>query len=225
MSATISDRYVLEERTRGLPHGAVTQGDWKALRRTLFDVYESFNDKPAPGLLVEVGTLGGKTTCGIFEVLGFLKWEIPDVMTIDTEAHCLGDRLKNQCRNFKNTLRTFNGTSPDWECVDPIWWGFIDGCHCHDCVLADLRHLSKFVPSGGIICLHDAGEQRNHGMLVHERYHNKDGVKRLYGVTSAIDEWDGGEDQWERVENVPAKERPKGSPTPLFGGLQAFRKE
>ncbi len=213
------------KQTSGIAHGAITLGDWGALCRTLLDVHGSFGEKPRPGLIVEVGTLGGKTTQGIMGALSALKWETPDVLTIDTDKPCLG-RAHSLCSGYKNLLRSFHGCSTDWKPVEPIWWAFIDGCHCHDCVLADLKHLSVHVPVGGVICLHDAGKQREMGMLVHERYHGHDGKKRLYGVTSAIDAWLGDLDdwRWEQVENIPAQERPRGAPTPLFGGLQAFRR-
>lgn len=227
-------RALFGQQTAGISHGAITQGDWAALCRTLYDAHEAFGTLSRPGLAVEVGTLGGRTTHGICEVLKSLRWDVPDVLTIDTDKPCLG-RAHDLCIGLPNTLRTFHGRSTDWKPLEPIWWAFIDGCHCHDCVLADIYHLTPHMPSGAVVCLHDAGMQRNRGMLVHERYHNRDGVKRLYGVTSAIDVWQATDvDQekrkfprglWVRVENVPAMERPKGAPTPLFGGLQAFRRK
>jgi len=227
MSAVVERREQFCEQTTELTHGSITQEDWAALRRTLFDVHEAFCSLPRPGLIVEVGTLGGRTTRGIFEVLNRLRWDVPDVVTIDTDKRCLGDAVFNQCHGFKNSLRTFHGRSTDWKPVEPIWWAFVDGCHCHECVLADLMHLSRHVPVDGVICLHDAGDQRSLEMLVHERYHGCDGVSRLYGVTSAIDEWLGCFDDftWEQLECVKAQERPRGSPTPLFGGVQAFRRK
>jgi len=224
MRATEDRRGVFGEQSRGFTHGAVTTGDWEALCRTMHDAHVRFGDLPRPGLAVEVGTLGGRTTLGICQLLNALKWDVPDVLTIDTDGSCLG-KAHDLCRGKPNALRTFHGRSTDWKPVEPIWWAFIDGCHCHDCVLADLWHLSPHVPEGGIICLHDAGDQHVRGMLVHERYHGRDGVERLYGVTTAIEEFlDQVDSSWERVEHVPAQVRPRGAPTPLFGGLQAFKR-
>lgn len=211
------------KQSAGLSHGAVTAKDWGALCRTIFDVHAVFGEMPRPGLFVEIGTLGGRTTRGIFECLNSLKWDVPDVLTIDTDKSCLGNSLHGLCSGFDNSLRTFCGYSIDWQPLEPIWWAFIDGCHCEECVSADLKHISPYVPKGGIICLHDAGLQRDRGMLVHERYHDHDGVERLYGVTAAIDSWKN--ENWELVEQVPAQERSKGAPTSLFGGLQAFRRK
>lgn len=213
-------------------HGAVTQNDWFALVESLLRVHGALSGKlKGPGLVVEVGTLRGKTTCGILRVVEIMGWRDVDVLTIDTEKNALSSakslidgmsgKRKNHVIFANSTARKHFDLVPDF-CKREIAWAFIDGCHCENCVLDDISAIAPCMISGAEISFHDSDNQHEHGMLVHERYHG-DGVKRLYGAATAIVKSPHMKD-FELVEKVTAQKRPSGAPTPLFGGLQVWRK-
>lgn len=215
----------------GVSHGAVSMPEWRALARALVKAKNGSAWTQA-GLVVEVGTLGGKTTRGILELLGCFGWKGVDVLTIDKEKRCIGvlDGFRLNPKTL-NGLRFFHGTAPqyfsqfgdpgDWR---PVRFAFIDGCHCEDCCRRDIEAIVPFTMAGSVLAFHDAANQRKLGMNVHERYHG-DGVDRLYGVTEAIlKEVNGLLSTFGLVERVPPVDRGKGAPTPIMGGLEVWQR-
>lgn len=68
---------------------------------------------------------------------------------------------------------------------DPICWVFCDGCHCRECVDAEIEaYCSRIVP-GGIFILHDCGEEyRNYPP--DQEYHGD--KARQFGVIEGVSE-------------------------------------
>lgn len=202
--------------------GAVTDADWKALVWSLREAVEGWCAPimEGPTLFLEVGTLSGKTTRGIYDVLKDAGWETPHVITIDKDPKRAGvlDRFRDG-----EYVGFFPGTARQWveDSGERFLWAFLDGCHCEDCVRDDIAVLAPFCVPGGYMCFHDAGHQRSLGMKVHQRYHG-DGVTRPYGVSEAIAEAPEMQD-FILAKKVPPRPRPEG-PTPVFGGLQIWRK-
>lgn len=211
--------------------GAIHQTEWDAICRSMALAQESGDD----GLLVEVGVLRGKTTAGMRTVAFERGWNVKIVaidkadvrgslvaslsgvgntggMPADVEFHC-GTTTSYMARYWE---------SPD--ACPPIRFAFVDGCHCQVCVEEDIRALHPATRVGTVLAFHDASDQHDRGMLVHERYHG-DGVARLYGVTEAIMSTLGNLGSvWMQVELIPSQVRPAGSPTPIRGGLQAWKR-
>ncbi len=214
-----------------IKHGSVTKRDWDALVRSMIHVspiiMRRFENRKS-ALVVEIGTLSGRTTRGIMDVFHRLK--VPAiVITVDQEASAMA-RWGVTAKAFKSDIvqtEFFHGNSADVvsRCLfkKAVAWAFVDGCHCMDCVLADIDALDKRMLPGGHICFHDAGDQRSRGMLVHERYHQGDGVERLYGVNEAI-ESSSSMKSYNLFCSVDPEPRPNG-PTPVRGGLQVWEKE
>lgn len=212
-------------------HGAVSDEEWRAMARALVSAKTECNSSKE-GTIVEIGTLSGKTTHGLLTFLENFRWYGVDVLTIDKEASCCG-----VLRNFKpspitkNELRFHHGTAPQYfgqfivpEAIEPVRFAFVDGCHCQDCVAFDIITITPFMLPGAVLVFHDAGNQRELGMNVHERYHG-DGEDRLYGVREAIqDALHGPLKDWYRIEQVDAADRGKGAATPIRGGLDVWQR-
>ena len=199
--------------------GVITDDDKAVLVDSLRVTSVNLGNKK--GTIVEVGTLRGKTTKGILNVVLDLGWNI-SLVTIDKDPRCRVSWMR-LCGGLELESFFVAGTNPDaLRDVDEILWAFVDGCHCEECVAKDIRAIAPKIPVGGQICFHDAGPQVEVGMLVHERYHG-DGKKRLYGVTTAIEkssEMEG----FVLVDESSPNIRPSGAPTPYFGGVQCFER-
>jgi hypothetical protein len=212
-----------------IPRGSVTDDDWLGIVRSIIHagpVIKSFvSSMGTVGALVEIGTLAAKTTSGIVDVCNEVKLPCR-VYSIDKQVSSWAAwERKVKPKSTDWVFPEFlHGCS--WEMIDkvkfPICWAFVDGCHCAECVCYDISAISGKMPSGGVIAFHDACDQRSLGMKVHERYHG-DGIDRLYGVTWAIENSIEMK-KFELIEKVKARKRPKG-PTPIFGGLQVWRKK
>lgn len=217
---------VLSRSTKG---GSVTDKDWDGLVESLVHVAPIIKHSFKSGkhaLVVEVGTLSGRTTRGIMNVLHRLEVHA-NVATIDKEASSMAKWGVNAKRFKSNWVYTefFHGDSVDVinRCFGKkaIAWAFVDGCHCAGCVTKDIEAIDARMLAGGHICFHDAGNQGELGMLVHERYHG-DGVKRFYGVSEAI-EASRFLKKYKLFRKVKPRQRPEG-PTPIYGGLQVWEK-
>lgn len=214
----------MSDRFLDVKRGSVTDGDWCGLAESLIRVAPIIRKERA--LVVEVGTLSGRTTRGIMDVLHRLDVPV-NVCAIDKEASSMAKWGVN-AKRFKSDLvytEFFHGDSSDIinRCFGKkkIAWAFVDGCHCQDCVTKDIEAIDRRMLVGGHICFHDAGDQCSRGMLVHERYHG-DGKDRFYGVSEAIEESTCMRSYrlFKKVDPIP---RP-GGPTPIRGGLQVWER-
>lgn len=206
---------------RSFSHGSVTDEDWACLCRSLEAVYRLHGGDEL-GVVLEVGTLSGKTTRGILDVLEALSWEVA-VHTLDKDPRAEFPWREYCGRHYVGSW--FHAmTAPEFlrDCGLRILWAFVDGCHCEECVAKDIAAIAPRVPIGGHICFHDADRQAKLGMLVHRRYHG-DGVARLYGVTTAIEKSPLMAD-FELYDRAPARVREPGAPTPIFGGVRCYER-
>lgn len=178
--------------------------------------------------------MSAKTTRALHEALDILGRGEVQVMTVDKDPSRWASwkRELGKIAKLKPRGQFVHGTSDvlklsmsDSVVGDPVIFAFIDGCHCFDCVERDIMNIAPHVLPGGEVAFHDAGNQRKLGMQVHERYHDRDGVVRYYGVSEAIIEAErlGPLMGWELTAKVEPSPRP-GGPTPIFGGLQVWRK-
>jgi len=205
------------------PYGAVTHDDWRLLHMSLDEAIKAHSING--GSFVEIGTLSAKTTKAVAEVLHDNR-VLSTLITID-KSPAARSAFDGQFKDWWGTVSVqfVQGLSKDvlgdWDDLKVVW-AFVDGCHCEECVAADIANLIPKMVPGGVIVFHDAGIQAALGMTVHKKYHG-DGKKRLYGVTTAIGKSEGLKD-FELLYSCQAKLRPPNEPTPIFGGVQVWRK-
>ena len=203
--------------------GAISPTEWRALARAVLSAKVACGG--AIGWIIEVGTLGGKTTRGILHLLNYFGWEDTHLLTIDKEARC-GGVMSPEIDFFHGTARRyFKKLQGSQGGVAPVRFAFIDGCHCQECVREDIEAIVPHTREGSVLAFHDAADQRTRGMLVHERYHG-DGRERFYGVSEAIVAATvrGPMGGWKQIATVDPFVRPDGSPTPIMGGLQVWQR-
>jgi len=126
-----------------------------------------------PGEIIEIGSFKGKST-------SFLAMGIRDskkkskVFAIDphkgSKEHQIGGKYETLTDTYKEMTNNLGmlGLSDFVEIIKdtsmnvvqkwnkPVGLIFIDGSHEYDDVRNDLRYWMKFVPKGGVICIHDS---------------------------------------------------------------------
>lgn len=241
----IDEGYVYDRSIRrkipidGLGRGAISVEEWRALARGLVEAkmatpLDPNNGKRGqPSSVIEVGTLHGKTTHGIMRLISRLHWEGVEVYTIDKEEGCasvVDSAPKSKVCPVRiqfhhGTSKSFFGQYIFNSFLFPVRFAFIDGCHCEDCVREDIESIVPHTAVGSVLAFHDAANQRELGMLVHERYHG-DGKDRFYGVREAIrSASESTMSDFERLEVVDPVKRPSGAPTPIMGGLEVWQRK
>ena len=153
------------------------------LRSVLYPVQNGI-----PGVMVEIGTNKGKSLACLLQTLNLLGQR--------REVFCI-DPFDNAARFFPSRVEKFAGEIPaqlirlssqDPEAVkrlkgSPIAWLLIDGCHCYDCVLADIDRWIPEVISGGTVVFHDFCPRFNYGK---RDFCAAAGSKRRWGVWPAF---------------------------------------
>jgi len=68
---------------------------------------------------------------------------------------------------------------------DPIYWVFCDGCHCRECVDAEIAAYGPRIQPGGFFIFHDCGEEYR-GYPPDQEYHGD--AARQFGVIEGVTE-------------------------------------
>jgi len=106
-----------------------------------------------------------------------------------------------------------------------VYWIFIDGCHCRECVTDELAAWAPIIEPGGFICCHDYDpgyqDPKDNPRLMGQRYHDNEPRKiAVYEAVEGLRHNVLG--NFEEVARVSANDRGNGV---LFGGLIVLRKK
>lgn len=121
---------------------------------------------PPQGLIVEVGSFKGKSSC--FLAAGLKNrarlacidtWE-NDAMPYDSKYDVLSEFLKNT-KKYRDVIDIYRGCSvviaKNWDKeIDLL---FIDGDHSFEGCINDCRSWLPFLKKGGWVAFHDSGEE------------------------------------------------------------------
>jgi hypothetical protein len=148
---------------------------------------------------IEIGTFHGTTAKLIVTALNKLQCE-SQFYSIDLNQPYWNRFGRNMGWHPKDYWMKNCGTINNGPCIphfiegksqeqshlfDSVCWCFIDGCHCYECVLGDLKAYCPKIVKGGFILMHDT---QNWPKVASQWYHNKK-QPRHFGVNKAIEDY------------------------------------
>ena len=161
-----------------------TKKDKDLIIRSLIVCSKTFTDEYL--FLVEIGTCRGKTGRVIIDIMNRTRRK-SIFYTVDIVERVGVEEVKGMFEDSEYVRGgTLLGGSMGVKNFLPekIHWIFIDGCHCYECVNAEIKEYVPRVVPGGFVLFHDCAKVQDNSSYV-EKYH---GDKRNIGIFRAVHE-------------------------------------
>lgn len=158
--------------------------DWEL--EAVLETVELANRKNNGGTFIEIGSAWGWTSERICRKLIAMKnpfsfWCVdpsPEAMK-SWERRVKPIELPDGC----TASFTLEPSTEAWKSIPPPYsFVLVDGCHCYDCVKADIENFGKGVSPGGFIVFHDV--KMSHNRRVKKTQHD---WTRCFGIVKAIE--------------------------------------
>ncbi|UCG53523.1 MAG: class I SAM-dependent methyltransferase [Candidatus Latescibacterota bacterium] len=140
---------------------------------------------------IEIGTARGETARGIVEFLTNLKcrsrlYSFDIVDRTRLWQRYFGKTSTRYCEARHVVMSGVDGASRIAYPPESVVFVLVDGCHCRECVAADIEAWAPLIVPGGFFLFHDYAESEKEIAAVGPQpYHGED---RFCGVKEAVDE-------------------------------------